>query len=110
MLGTGPRARWHVLIQSSGNRVLSAAVVGGWFAYSPSYIADIEPNAATREQLLRVHTERYLDDLEHCRWIRRTAQSELPLGPQIVRLFVLACGGTIYAAELALREGAWDGK
>jgi acetoin utilization deacetylase AcuC-like enzyme len=105
------------------------------FAYSPSYIADIglhvfpiekyrlvaqalrdahqipasafiEPEPATREQLLRVHTEPYLHDLEQCRWTPRTMQSELPLSPQIVGMFVLACGGTIRAAELALEEGA----
>jgi acetoin utilization deacetylase AcuC-like enzyme len=105
------------------------------FAYSPSYIADIglhvfpiekyrlvaqalrdvhhipsaafiEPEPATREQLQRVHTERYLDDLDQCRWTPRTMQSELPLSSHIVRMFVLACGGTIRAAELALEEGA----
>jgi acetoin utilization deacetylase AcuC-like enzyme len=105
------------------------------FAYSASYIADIglhvfpiekyrlvaralrdlhqmpdaafvEPAAATREQLLRVHTVDYLDDLDQCRWTRRTMQSELPLSSQIVRMFTLACGGTILAAELALKDGA----
>jgi acetoin utilization deacetylase AcuC-like enzyme len=104
------------------------------FAYSPSYIADIglhvfpiekyrlvaeslrqrhhipesafiEPEPAAREQLLRVHTERYLDDLDHCRWTPRTMQSELPLSPQIVGMFRLACGGTIRAAEFAMDEG-----
>src|SRR5215470_14718015 len=104
------------------------------FAYSPSYIADIglhvfpiekyrlvakalcevhripsdafvDPEPASREQLQRVHTQRYLDDLEQCRWTPRTMQSELPLSPHIVQMFVLACGGTIRAAELALEEG-----
>jgi acetoin utilization deacetylase AcuC-like enzyme len=104
------------------------------FAYSQSYIADIglhvfpiekyrlvaealrksrtipasafiEPSPATRTELLRVHSEEYLDDLNHCRWTERTAQSELPLSPQIVNLFVLACGGTICAARLAMEEG-----
>jgi acetoin utilization deacetylase AcuC-like enzyme len=104
------------------------------FTYSPAYIADIglhvfpiekyrlvakalrelhdipqsafiEPEAATREQLLRVHTERYLDDLDNCRWTPRTSQSELPLNSQIIRMFALACGGTICAARLALDEG-----
>ncbi|MGH7453928.1 MAG: histone deacetylase, partial [bacterium] len=71
------------------------------FVYSPTYFADIgihvfpiekyrlvaealrqvhkiphaafvEPAPATREQLLRVHTERYLHDLERCRWTPRT--------------------------------------
>jgi len=104
------------------------------FAYSPAYIADIglhvfpiekyrlvaralrelhhipesafiEPETATRAQLLRVHTERYLDDLDNCRWTLRTRESELPLNSQIVRMFALACGGTICAARLALDEG-----
>jgi acetoin utilization deacetylase AcuC-like enzyme len=67
--------------------------------------AFIEPEAATRAQLLRVHTEHYLDDLDNCRWTPRTSQSELPLNAQIVRMFALACGGTICAARLALDEG-----
>jgi acetoin utilization deacetylase AcuC-like enzyme len=104
------------------------------FTYSPAYIADIglhvfpiekyrlvaealreshdipqsafiEPEAATRAQLLRVHMERYLDDLDNCRWTPRTSQSELPLNSQIIRMFALACGGTICAARLALDEG-----
>ncbi len=105
------------------------------FVYSPTYFADIgihvfpiekyrlvaetlhqshkipsaafvEPAPATREQLLRVHTERYLHDLEHCRWTPRTLYSELPLTREIVRMFTLVCGGTIRAAELALQTGA----
>ena len=104
------------------------------FAYSPSYKADIgihvfpvekyglvaealqklhnippsaflEPLPATRDQLLRVHTQRYLDDLDQCRWTSRTMRSELPLSASIVDMFVVACGGTIRAAELALEEG-----
>ena len=67
--------------------------------------AFIEPDAATRAQLLRVHAERYLDDLDNCRWTPRTSQSELPLNSHIVRMFALACGGTIRAARLALDEG-----
>ena len=65
----------------------------------------VEPAPATHEQLLGVHTERYLADLEDCRWTRRTMQSELPLTAQIVDMFKMACGGTIRAAELALEEG-----
>ena len=104
------------------------------FAYSQTYIADIglhvfpiekyrlvaealrrlhripnsafvEPAPATPEQLLRVHSQRYLDDLDHCRWTPRTMQSELPLNSHIVRMFILSCGGTIRAAELAMEEG-----
>ena len=63
------------------------------------------PAPATGEQLLQVHSQRYLDDLYHCRWTPRTLCSELPLTRAIVDMFVLACGGTILAAELALRDG-----
>ena len=104
------------------------------FVYSPNYIADIgphvfpvkkyrlvadslrdshgipesafiEPQPATPEQLLRVHTSEYLDDLQNCRSTPRTIQSELPLSLEIVGMFELACGGTIRAAELAMDEG-----
>jgi acetoin utilization deacetylase AcuC-like enzyme len=68
--------------------------------------AFVEPNPAGFEQLLRVHTGRYLDDLKNCRWTPRTLYSELPLTPEIVRMSILVCGGTILAAELALQEGA----
>ncbi len=64
------------------------------------------PEAATRAQLLRVHTEAYLEDLEALRLTKRTAYSELPLTKEIVDMFVLACGGTLRAAELALERGA----
>jgi acetoin utilization deacetylase AcuC-like enzyme len=70
----------------------------------PSRFAAPEP--ATREQLLTVHTRAYLDDLDGLRRTERTVWSELPLTPQIVRLFVLSAGGTILAGRLAL-EGGW---
>lgn len=64
-----------------------------------------EPSPARPEQLLRVHSERYLQDLEACRVNARTAYSELPLTRAIVDMFVLVCGGTIRTAELALAHG-----
>ncbi|HEY7462150.1 MAG TPA: histone deacetylase [Gemmatimonadota bacterium] len=64
-----------------------------------------EPEPATRAQLELVHTPAYLDDLEGCRLTERTAWSELPLTPEIVRLFVLSAGGTILAGRTALRSG-----
>ena len=65
-----------------------------------------EPQPATRQQLLRVHSEVYLEDLDRCEWTQRTVQSELPLTAEIVGMFALACGGTIRATELAIEEGA----
>jgi acetoin utilization deacetylase AcuC-like enzyme len=67
--------------------------------------AFVAPGPATREQLMRVHTARYLDDLANLRWTPRTLRSELPLNKEIVAMVTLACGGTIRAAELALQEG-----
>lgn len=64
-----------------------------------------EPDEATDEELLRVHTAEYLDDLDHCRWNDRTAWSELPITLDIVHWFRLSCGGTILAARLALEHG-----
>jgi acetoin utilization deacetylase AcuC-like enzyme len=103
------------------------------FVYSPAYYADlgahvfpvakyrriaaalldraippeafVEPQPATRDQLRRVHTEEYLDDLVNCRFTPRTQASEMRLTSEIVALFVLNCGGTIRAASLALDEG-----
>jgi len=68
--------------------------------------AFIEPAAARPEQLLLVHTQKYLDDLHHLRWTPRTLFSELPLTREIVDMSILACGGTIRAAESALEHGA----
>jgi acetoin utilization deacetylase AcuC-like enzyme len=106
--------------------------LGSHVVYSPAYEADIgphvfptekyrgvyqrliaedglddalEPEEPAREVLLRVHTPAYLDDLEQCRWTERTAPSELPISPQIVRWFKLSCGGTILAARAALEQG-----
>lgn len=64
------------------------------------------PQPATREQLLRVHTPEYLADLEQLKFTERTAYSELPLTHEVVAMFRLAAGGTIRAAALALEEGA----
>lgn len=101
------------------------------FVYSPRYYADIgphvfpmekfrliyetlineglvskdeffEPQPATREQLLTVHTEAYLSDLENLRWTERTLFSELPLTKEIVDAYILAAGGTILACRLAV--------
>jgi acetoin utilization deacetylase AcuC-like enzyme len=68
--------------------------------------AFIEPATAAQEQLLLVHTKRYLDDLQNLRWTPRTMFSELPLTREIVEMSILACGGTIGAAQSALEHGA----
>jgi acetoin utilization deacetylase AcuC-like enzyme len=67
--------------------------------------AFLEPAPASREDLLRVHTAEYLDDLEQLRWTLRTMSSELPLAADIVRAYQLAAGGTTLAAREALARG-----
>jgi len=62
----------------------------------------LEPQAATDEELLLVHTREYLDDLKHCRWTHRTMYSELPISKEIIELFILVAGGTILACREAL--------
>jgi len=66
----------------------------------------LEPVAATRDELLLVHTPGYLDDLEQLRWTERTTYSELPLEHDIVRAYILAAGGTTLAARQAMALGA----
>ena len=65
----------------------------------------LEPELAPRQELLRVHTAAYLDDLAGGVHTWRTAASELPLSPEIAEFFVLACGGTTLAARAALERG-----
>jgi len=67
--------------------------------------AAVEPGPAPRADLLRVHTEDYLQDLEQLRWTPRTQDSELPLTAEIVRAYVHAASGTTVAARAALAAG-----
>ncbi|MFH1568716.1 MAG: histone deacetylase [Gemmatimonadota bacterium] len=64
------------------------------------------PVAASREQLQRVHTAEYLDDLDSHQHTMRTLPSELPISEEIVEAFYLMAGGSLLAAELALEYGA----
>jgi acetoin utilization deacetylase AcuC-like enzyme len=66
----------------------------------------LEPGAASPEELLRVHTRAYLDDLEALRVTERTLFSELPLTAEIVGAYTYAAGGTTLAAREALARGA----
>jgi len=67
--------------------------------------ADIlRPDPAPREDLLLVHTPQYLEDLERAAVTPRTACSELPITPEIVRAYVFAAGGTTLASREALER------
>lgn len=64
-----------------------------------------EPEPASRDDLLLVHTPEYLEDFIYCRWTPRTAFSEFPLTPEIVRAYVRGTGGTILACREARERG-----
>ena len=104
------------------------------FVYSPQYYCDIGPHVfpmakfervyrklreegdipderfltaepATVEEVRRVHTEEYVDDMLALRRTPRTLPSELPLTEEIIRAYFLAAGGTLLAARAALENG-----
>jgi len=66
----------------------------------------VEPEPASRADLLLVHEPEYVDDLIHARVTSRTASSELPISREIVGAYLLATGGTIRACEEALDKGS----
>ncbi|RKZ18322.1 histone deacetylase [bacterium] len=57
------------------------------------------------EDLERVHTPHYLDDLRHARTSWATSSSELPVNAQVIEGFRLMSGGSIRAVRLALEHG-----
>lgn len=63
------------------------------------------PYLPSREDLLLVHTENYLKELDNLIFSPATFFSEIPLTPEIVKAHKLAAGGSILAAEKALLQG-----
>jgi acetoin utilization deacetylase AcuC-like enzyme len=63
------------------------------------------PETCPDADLIRVHDPAYLADLGTGRHTHRTRDSELPISPEIVAFFRLACGGTVLAARRALAAG-----
>lgn len=61
---------------------------------------------ATDEELLRVLTPHYLEDMRTYRHTRRTLRSELPITRDIIESMVRTAGGTILCARKALEVGA----
>ena len=62
----------------------------------------VEPQMATTEDLLLVHTKDYVHDLTNMIWTERTIRSELPLTEDIKNSYLLGTGGTILACQRAL--------
>ena len=65
----------------------------------------VEPQTATEEDLLLVHTKEYVRDFMSLRWTSRTISSELPLTEDIKISYLIGAGGTILACQKALDCG-----
>jgi acetoin utilization deacetylase AcuC-like enzyme len=66
----------------------------------------VAPRPASDQDILRVHTPEYVHKLKTGTLSpREEMQMEVPYSPELVKAFWLAAGGSILAAELALRHG-----
>src|SRR5215471_2929693 len=66
----------------------------------------IEPKPAHDEDILLVHTREYLQKLKNGTLsAAEELQMEVPYSPELVKAFWLSAGGSILAADLALRDG-----
>jgi acetoin utilization deacetylase AcuC-like enzyme len=66
----------------------------------------LEPSPATEQDILLVHSPHYVTKLmEGSLSAREELQMEIPYSPQAVDTFMLHCGGSILAAEQALKDG-----
>lgn len=89
-----PTEKYHLIYEALITQIPALALCGH------------EPETATREQLLRVHTAEYLADLDSHQHTMRTMPAELPISPEIVDAYYLMAGGTVMATEMALEHGA----
>jgi len=64
-----------------------------------------DPEEVSDEDLQRVHTPRYLDDLKHARRSRATESSELPVTPEVIGGFRELVGASVAAVRWALQDG-----
>jgi acetoin utilization deacetylase AcuC-like enzyme len=66
----------------------------------------VAPQPATDEDILLVHTPRYVEKLKTgTLTAREQLEMEIPFSPELVQAFWLAAGGSILAADWALRDG-----
>jgi acetoin utilization deacetylase AcuC-like enzyme len=66
----------------------------------------IAPRAASDQDVLLVHTPRYVEKLKTGTLsAREKLELEIPYSPELVRAFWLAAGGSILAADHALNDG-----
>jgi acetoin utilization deacetylase AcuC-like enzyme len=66
----------------------------------------VAPHPASDEDILLVHTREYVQKLKNGTLsAQEEMQMEVPYSPELVKAFWLAAGGSILAADLALRDG-----
>jgi acetoin utilization deacetylase AcuC-like enzyme len=66
----------------------------------------LQPDRATDQDLLRVHTPEWVDKLKNgTLTASEVMKLEVPYSPELAEAVWLAAGGTILAGQLALREG-----
>ena len=66
----------------------------------------LQPNRATDQDLLRVHTPEWVDKLKNgTLTASEIMKLEVPYSPELAEAVWLAAGGTILAGQLALRDG-----
>src|SRR5215471_5725711 len=66
----------------------------------------VAPEPASDEDVLLVHTREYVQKLKNGTLsVAEEMQMEVPYSPELVKAFWLSAGGSILAAELALRDG-----
>jgi len=85
-------------------RLIHKRLLESGIAEPPDFIT---PQPAQDEDILRVHTREYVQKLKMGTLsVQEEMQMEVPYSPELVKAFWLAAGGSILAAEWALREGA----
>jgi acetoin utilization deacetylase AcuC-like enzyme len=84
-------------------RLISEKLVSDGFAGKGDYL---RPEPATEAQLTRVHTTDWVSKLRNgTLTLSEIMKLEVPYSAELVEAFWLAAGGTILAAECALRDG-----
>jgi acetoin utilization deacetylase AcuC-like enzyme len=84
-------------------RLIRQRLIDDGFAAPEDFV---EPDAASDEDLMRVHERGWIERLKTGRLTQdEILQLEIPYSPEMARAFCLAAGGSILAARLALQQG-----
>jgi len=65
----------------------------------------VVPERPSNDDLRKIITEDYLDDLLHSRMSARTYPSEMPVQSNIIEAQILCCGGSFQTTEHAMKYG-----